>query len=196
MVQLTENEKKALLILFKDFTSYYNANSISKKLGISRIGSMKILKKLEEGGILTQEKIGKSIVYKPNLDDDYVRDVIAFLLSDEANNFKRWKDEFKELFKEGRVVMIYGSTIKDYSKARDIDVMIIRKKGEAGAIYKLITERQIFLPKKIHAIDLTSEEFIKNVKQKKKAIVDTVKNAVILYGQSKYTGLIKNVTNL
>ena len=67
-------------------------------------------------------------MYKLNLEDDYVRNLIAFLLADEANNFKRWKDEFKDLFKGERIVILYGSTIKNYEKAEDIDVMIVIKK--------------------------------------------------------------------
>lgn len=196
MVSLTKNEGKALLILFKDFTSYYNANSLSKKVGVSRIGSMKMLKKLKGEGLLISKTIGKSTVYRPNLEDDYVIDLIAFLLSDEANNFKRWKDEFKGLFKKDRVVLLYGSTIKDYSKARDIDIMIIRKIGEGRDIHKAIAERQKILPKKIHKIDITSKEFLDNLRQNQKAIVDIVKNAIVLYGQTKYVGIIKNVTSI
>ena len=196
MIGLTKNEGKALLILFKDITSYHNANSLSKKLGISRIGSMKMLKKLEEEELLISEVIGKSTVYKPNLKDDYVRDLISFLLSNEANNFRRWKDEFRGLFGKGRIVMLYGSTIKDYSKARDIDIMIIKKKSEDKEIYKVISERQGVLPKKIHEIVLTPQEFLNNIKGKQKAIIDTVKNAIVLYGQIRYVVLIKNVTNI
>src|SRR3989344_3588437 len=164
MVYLTENEKNALLILFKDFSSYYNANSLSKKIGISRIGAMKLLKKLENKKILTTERIGKSLVYKVNLVYDYVQDLISFILSDEATHFERWKDEFKELFKEGRVIMLHGSVIHDYAKARDIDLMVIREKGQSGAINKVVRVRQGYLPKKIHLIDLSKEEFLKNVK--------------------------------
>ena len=59
MISSTEKERGALLILFKDFTSYYNANSLSKKLSISRIGSRKILKKLEKEELLIFKEIGK-----------------------------------------------------------------------------------------------------------------------------------------
>jgi len=196
MVSLTKNERKALIILFKELSSYHNANSLSKNLGISRVGTMKMLKKLHKEELLIDKKIGKSIVYKLNLNYDYAIDLISFLLSDEANNFKRWKDEFKGLFKKERVVMFYGSAIRDYAKARDIDIMIIRGKKESGEVYKVIAERQKFIPKKIHVIDLTPEEFVKNLRQKKKAIMDIVKNAVILYGQNRYVGLIKNVTSI
>ena len=35
MMSLTKKERETLLILFKDFTTFYNANSISKVLNIS-----------------------------------------------------------------------------------------------------------------------------------------------------------------
>jgi len=196
MVHQTENEKKALLILFKDFTSYYNANTISKQLGISRVGSMKLLKKLKAENLVVATAIGKSTVYKPNMQNSYVLDIITFILAEEANGFKRWKEEFKELFVDGRIILLYGSTIVDYTKARDIDIMIIRKAGDSGQIHKIINEKQQLLPKKIHGIDLTPQEFIKNVQNKQVAVIAIVKTAVALYGQSRYVELLKNVSSL
>ena len=140
--------------------------------------------------------IGKSTVYKPNMQDSYVLDLITFILAEEANEFKRWKEEFKELFVDGRIILLYGSTIRDYTKARDIDIMILRKAGDSGQIHKVISEKQQLLPKKIHAIDLTSQEFMKNVQNKQVAVIDIVKNAIILYGQNKYAELLKNVSSL
>src|SRR3989344_6873787 len=100
MTTLTENEKKILLILFKEIYSYHNANSISKILNISRVGTMKILKRLKKEEIVLSKNIGKSNIYKLNFTNSFVSDLIIFLLSDESNKFKRWKDEFKEIFKE------------------------------------------------------------------------------------------------
>ncbi len=196
MVNLTKNEGKALLVLFKELTRYHNANSLSREIGISRVGTMKILKKLEKDGLLMKESIGKSIVYRPNLEDDYARDFVSFLLSNEANNFKRWKDEFKGLFKEDRIVLLYGSTIKDYNKSRDIDIMIIKKARNGKDIYRVLSERQEVLPKKIHEIVITPEEFLNNIRKKQKAMIDIVKSAVILYGQRHYVELIKNVASV
>lgn len=195
MVTLTQKEKEALLILFKDFTSFYNANSISKILGISRIGAMKMLKKFLNENLLIDKKIGKSIIYKLKLNDDYVRKLIAFLLADEANNFKRWKEEFKELFKKDRIIILYGSVIKNYARASDIDIMLIINKSEYKEATKIIKKRQKILPKKIHSIELTSNDLLQNIKQKKKSIIDIVKNAVVLYGQDKYVEILKNVTS-
>src|SRR3989344_5934281 len=167
MVSLTQKEKEALLILFKDFTAFYNANSISKILSISHVGAQKIFKRLLNENLLIYKKIGKSIIYKLNLVDDYARKLMAFLLADEANKFKRWKEEFKQLFK------------KDINEVNNI-----------------IKEKEEILPKKLHVIKLTANDLLKNIKEKKEAVLDIVKNAVILYGQDKYVRVIKNVTSI
>ncbi len=196
MVTLTQKEKEVLLILFKDFTNFYNANSISKVLNISHVGAQKIFKRLLKQNLLINRKIGKSIVYKIKLEDDYARKLIAFLLADEANNFKRWKEEFKELFKKDRIIMIYGSVIKNYAKAKDIDIMIVIRKAEYKEVIKIIEKKQMILPKRIHSIELTANDLLQNIKQKKEAPIDIIKNAIILYGQDKYVEMIKNVTSI
>src|SRR3989339_2119066 len=117
MISLTKNEREALIILVKDFTDYYNANSISKVLKISHVGAQKIFKRLLQENLVISKTIGKSIIYKLNFNDNYVSQIVTFLLADEANNFKRWKEEFKELFKQNRVIMLFGSTVKDYAHA-------------------------------------------------------------------------------
>jgi len=195
MVSLTQNERELLLILFKDFTSFYNANSISKILGISHVGAQKIFKRLYKNNILMSKKIAKSITYKLKLDDDYVTKLIAFLLADEANKFKRWKEEFKELFKRGRIILIFGSIIKNYDKAKDIDVMIVINKKDIKEINNFLKEKQKILPKKIHAIKLTCKDLLENIKKKDKIIVDIVKNAIVIYGEDKYVEVIKSVTS-
>jgi len=194
MVTLTQKEKEALLILFKDFTNFYNANSISKLLDISHVGAQKIFKRLLKQNLLINRKIGKSIVYKLKLEDDYVRKLIAFLLADEANNFKRWKEEFRELSEKAKIVILYGSTIKNYAKANDIDIMIVIDEKNAGEINKIIKQKQEILPKTLHAIKLTHKDMIKNLNKKNKAVIDIVKNGIIIYGQDKYVEIIKNVT--
>src|SRR3989338_99741 len=192
MVSLTKKERETLLILFKDFSNFYNANSISKILGISHVGAQKIFRRLLNVGLLTGRKIGKSTTYKLRLDDDYVSKLIAFLLADEANSFKRWKEEFKELFKKDRIVMMYGSAIKNYAQAKDIDIMVVFKKEDLKEVKRILKEKQELLPKRIHSIELTASDLLKNIKMQKKAVIDIVKNAVIICGQDSYVEIIKN----
>ena len=194
MIQLTKNEREVLLILFKDFTSFYNANSISKILKISHVGAQKIFKRLLKENIVTSRTIGKSIIYKLNFDNNYVSQLMTFLLADEANNFNRWKEEFKELFKEGRIIMFFGSAIKDYAHAKDIDIMIVLDKKDVKEVETILIKKGEILPKKLHSIKLTREDLLDNLKKKQEAMIDIVKNAVIIYGQDKYLEAIKDVT--
>ncbi len=195
MISLTQKEREAILVLFKDFTAFYNANSISKLLNISHVGAQKILKRLLKENLLSSKTIGKSIIYKLNLDDDYAKKLIAFLLIDEANNFQRWKEEFKELCRGDRIIAIFGSAIRNYTKARDIDIMIIIGKEEAKEISSVLKEKEKILPKNLHAVKLTHKDLSENLRKKNKATLDIVKNAIVLYGQDEYVEIIKNVTS-
>jgi len=196
MVSLTQKERETLLILFKDFTSFYNANSISKILCISHVGAQKIFKRLLDGNLLISKKIGKSITYNLKLEDEYVSKLITFLLADEANNFKRWKEEFKKLFKKGRIIMMFGSAIKNYAKARDIDIMIVVDRKNIKEVNNILKEKEKILLKNLHVIKLTHKDLLENLKKKNKPIIDIVKNAIIIYGQGEYVEIMKNVTSI
>ena len=92
--------------------------------------------------------------------------------------------------------MIFGSAIKNYTKAKDIDIMIITNKKDIKEVNSILKKKEYVLPKNLHAIKLTSKDLLENLKKKNKAVIDIVKNAVILYKQDKYMEIIKNVTSI
>ena len=195
MASLTDKEREALLILFKDFTAYYNANSISKVLDISRVGALMLFRRLEAQGLVVPQKIGKAIVYKLKLEDDYVKKLISFLLADEANKFKRWKEEFKGLTKRGRIVMLFGSVLRNYEKANDIDLLVASARADKEEIAKLLESKAEILPKRLHTIRLNAAELGSNIRRKEAAILDIVRTGIVLYGQDEYVEVLKNVTS-
>ena len=192
MTTLTQKERETVLLLFKDYTTFFNANSISKVLNISHVGAQKIFKRLLQEDLVISKTIGKSITYKLNFNDNYVSQLVAFLLADEANKFKRWKEEFKELFKKDRIIMLFGSVIKDYAHAHDIDLMIVIENKEVKEVNKILKRKEEILPKKLHTIKLNRHDLLENLKKNDKAFVDIIKNAIILYGQDKYVEILKN----
>ena len=196
MITFTLKERETVLILFKDYTTFYNANSISKVLDISHVGAQKIFKRLLQENLVISKTIGKSITYKLNFSNDYATHLIAFLLADEANKFKRWKEEFKELFKKNRIIMLFGSAIRDYTHAHDIDLMIVIENKGVNEVNVVLKKKEEILPKKLHAIKLNHQDLLENLKKKDKAFVDIIKNAIILYGQDTYVGVLKNVASL
>ena len=195
MATLTQKERETVLLLFKDYNTFYNANSISKILNISHVGAQKIFKRLLQENVVISKTIGKSITFKLNFSNDYVANLVTFLLADEANKFKRWKEEFKELFKKDRIVMLFGSTVKDYSHAHDIDLMIVLENKEVKEVNAVLKKKEEILPKKLHSIKLNHQDLLENLKKKDKAFVDIIKNAIILYGEDRYVEILKNVTS-
>ncbi len=196
MISLTKKERETLLILFKDFTNFYNANSISKILGISHVGAQKIFKRLLKENLVVGRNIGKSIIYRLNLEENYVCNLVVFLLADEANNFKRWNEEFKELFKKNRIILMFGSAVKNYAQANDIDIMIVIENKDIKKVSEILRKKEEILPKKLHAIKLTHKDLLENLKKKDKAMIGIAKTAIVLYGQEKYVESMKNVASL
>src|SRR3989344_3656924 len=193
MATLTKKERETVLVLFKGYTTFYNANSISKVINISHVGAQKIFKRLLQENLVVSKTIGKSITYKLNFNDNYVSQIVTFLLADEANNFKRWKEEFKELFKQDRIIMLFGSTIKDYVHAHDIDLMIVLENSDVKEVNKILKKKEEVLPKKIHTIKLNQQDLFENLKKKDKAFIDIIKNAIVLSGQDKYVEALNGV---
>jgi len=190
MIELTIKEQEALLIIYKDIANFYNANSLSKEIGITQVGTMKLLKRFEKNNILLSKRIGKSIVYKINIEEEFVQKLIAFALINEAGKYQRWKDEFKSLYKKDRILLFYGSASRNYSNAKDIDIFIVVNKKEFHEVSKNLEKIQNILPKKIHAIKATKEDLVKNIKENNKSMAEILKTAIVLYGYDKYMEVV------
>ncbi|MDO8517439.1 MAG: hypothetical protein Q7S33_04935 [Nanoarchaeota archaeon] len=195
MIELTRKEQEALLIIYKSVANFYNANSLSKELEITQVGTMKLLKRFEKNNILLSKKIGKSIIYKINIKEEFVQKLIAFALINEAGKYQRWKDEFKSLYNKDRILLFYGSASRNYSNAKDIDIFVVIDKKEFREINKKLEEIQKILPKKLHAIKATKEDLVKNIKEDNKAMVEILKTAIVLYGYDEYMGVINEFTS-
>lgn len=190
MIGLTKKEQEALLIIYKDVNGYYNANSLSKELGITQVGTMKLLKRFEKNKILLGKKIGKSIVYKINIEGEFVQKLIAFALMNEAGEYPRWKNEFKDLYKKDRILLFYGSASRNYSSAKDIDVFVVIDRKDFSEVSKKIKQIQSRLPKELHAIKATKEDLVKNIKENNKSMFEIIKTAIVLCGYDEYMGVI------
>ena len=195
MIELTKKEQEALLIIYKSLANFYNANSLSKELEITQVGAMKLLKRLEKNNILLSKRIGKSIIYKINIEEEFVQKLIAFALINEAGKYQRWKDEFKSLYKKGRILLFYGSASRNYSDAKDIDIFLVIDKKDFNEASKELEKIQKILPKKLHAIKATKEDLIKNIKENNKSMIEILKTAIVLYGYDDYMDAVNGFTS-
>lgn len=196
MKVLTKKEIEILLILFKDFTKDYNANSISKVVEITPRGALKILKNLKAQQLLISKQLGKGVFYKINFDDEYSIKLISILLMNESREkASRWLSEFKDLFKHVEIVMIFGSIIRNPKTAKDIDLLVVFKKEKYRAIEKIIDKRRSISVKAIHLVKQEPNSLIKNLKKKDEVILSIIRKGYVLHGHEKIVRIIKNVTS-
>lgn len=184
-------EQEIIKLLFKDFLTKYNSRNISKIVGISHAGAFKILKKLEKKEIAKAERIGKAVIYSLNLENPIACKEIEMVLVIEAQNYRRWIEEFKQL--EGKVnfTILFGSVTRDEKTARDIDLLVVTNKNKFKETKKIIKERQKFSNKKIHFIFQTIEDFKHDVVSKNKVMTQIIKEGIILFGQEKLLKIFK-----
>ena len=189
-MELTK-QQEILKLIFKDFLTFYNSRSISKKIKISHVGAFKILKKLGKKELVNPKKIGRAIIYSINKENPLTLKEIEIILIIESQNYKRWIEEFKSIKEKAEFVILFGSILKKGAYARDIDLLVIAKKENFRDINKLINERQNFLNKKIHLILQSLEEFKQDLEKKNKTIMEIIRTGVVLFGQDKFIEVLK-----
>tara|TARA_Y100000310_G_C20509442_1_gene728080 strand:- start:175 stop:768 length:594 start_codon:yes stop_codon:yes gene_type:complete len=195
MTSLTTKENEVLLMLFKDFTKDYNANSLSKIVGITPRGALKILKNLHKQNLLMCKKFGKAVFYKLNLEDYYTFRTIETLLIYEAREkVPRWLAEFKELFKDVEIAIIFGSIIRNPKQANDIDLLLVFTQKKMKQVKDFINEKNKILLKPIHSIMQSPNDIKKNLKKKDPVVLNALKRGYVLHGYDKLIEVVKNVT--
>jgi len=196
MKTLTGKEGEALLALFKDFAADYNANSLSKKLSITPRGTLKILKNLYSEKLLIKKQMGKAAFYKVNLDDAYANKLVETLLIKESREkASRWLAEFEGLFGKSQIALIYGSAIRDYDKAKDIDLLIVIDKEKYKEASKWVDEKNNTSFKPLHGLIMTLPDLEQNLRDKNPAMINALREGYTLSGYEPLIEVIKNVTS-
>lgn len=183
MTDLTPAERQALLTLFKEFNTNYNANILAKKLEISRFGAGRILKGLERQSLAVSRTYGKARFYKINLEEEYARKMIEVLLMGEAHKkAKRWIWEFKEWYKDIHVAIIFGSAVRNYKDAKDIDIVLVVDKKFWSKRKRFIESKNQILLKPLHPVWQSSDDLVKNLTLPDPVLLSALKSGYILHG--------------
>jgi len=182
MKEITNNEMVFVLRIFKSPELEYNANSIAKKIGISSMGALKIAKRLEKERIIRSKKFGKAKFYYLNLDNDYVRQYVKFLLKREAEQaypyIKAWIYDIKKI-KSVDAVILFGSVLRKQKEAKDIDIVLIVDKKKYKKSKKEIEDIDLLHTKKIHPLYQTEKDFVNNIKKGDKPLLNAIKGIVV-----------------
>ena len=193
---MTSNKKKEILVLlFKDFTTKYNARSISTKVGMTPRGALKALKEFEKQQLVKAEPFGKAIQYSFNNHSLLARKTIElFLLEEAEQKYKRWIEEFKK-FAEAEILVLFGSATRNNKTYNDIDLLIVLKKENYNPLMKKIEEKNSILPKKIHPIIQTQNDIQENIQRKDAIILDAIRTGIVLKGWTTFVEVVTNVAS-
>ena len=197
MAIVQQTARDTILLLFKDFSAMHTVTSISKELGLSRVGAWKTLKNLQANKFVILKAVGtgKTSTYtvKLNWDNILVEKSLALYLTEEAVKQRRWRFDFAELENITSFLILYGSILHSPKQAKDIDIVVISKNKNLSNVYHAVANEQISQSKKIHMIDFTESGFKQELMKPNKAFIDAVKKGVILFGQENFINLIKSI---
>lgn len=196
-MELSDNGKRALKIIFTDCLTSYNSYSIKGKLGISSVGSLKLLRSLREKNVLVSERMGNAVFYRPNLKSEYVVKLLELIFLDHSglSSFvKGWVYDLRAFSQDTKAVFLFWSILTKEKAAGDVDVcFILRSQKDYAKLQGHVGEMNRKNRLKIHPLYLTEEEFEKKLREKDKPLVDMVRTCVVVYGQELFVDVLKNV---
>lgn len=197
MTDISENGKKALKIIFTDFLTNYNSYNIKDKIGISDVGSLKLLRSLKEKNFMVSEKMGNAIFYKLNLENNYVIKLLELIFLDHSNlsNFtKGWIYDLREFIPLTKAILLFGSILKKGKNARDVDVcFILKNHKDYPKLQSKVDEINKKNRLKIHPLYLTKKDFEEKLREKDKPLIDIVKNCAVVHGEDLFVEVLKDV---
>jgi DNA-binding Lrp family transcriptional regulator len=190
---MSEKGKGVLLMLFKDFTSRYNARLLSRKVGMTARGALKALRNLEKQGFVVAKPFGRAIEYRLDFGFSLTRKNLELLLLEEAElKQKRWLEEFKK-FEEAQIIVLFGSVLRA-GKFNDVDLLVVVGKENYKRLMMRIEEKNAVLSRKVHPVVQTLNDLRKNLSGKDPVVVDAVRTGVVLKGWSQWVEVIADVS--
>mgnify|MGYP001590136807 CR=1 FL=1 len=196
MVEISENGKKALKLIFTDFLTSYNSYNLKDRIGLSNAGSLKLLRSLNQKNLLLSEKIGNAIFYKPNFQNEYLIKLLELIFMEYSNlpDFVNgWIYDLKSFIPYTKVILLFGSILSKGKKAGDVDACFILKSiKDYPQLQDLVSEMNKKNRLKIHPFYLTEKDFKQKLNEKDKPLIEIIKSSIVIHGQKLFVEVLKH----
>lgn len=197
MDAVTKKEAEILLTLLKDYSRDYNASSLSKQVGMTPMGTLKILRKLEEKQVLASRQMGKAVYYSLNYRNPYARKYLSFLLQKEAEEaspaVKRWVTDLRRLAGCAQAAVLFGSTLSQ-KKTGDVDVLLVVEERLDEKLSQEVRELDKVGDRRIHALRQTPADLETNLRGRDRVLVDVFRAGVVVFGYDWMVGVLSDVS--
>lgn len=197
METVVNPSKRALLVVLKDLSTRHTTTSLAKELKLTRVGTWKILKKLEHDSLITFNHVGvgktSTGLIALNGDNILVEKMLSLYLTEEALVHQRWRVTFAELEKMTDFLILYGSILHSPKEARDIDLVGMVSSNRFVKVDMVLHKIQKTAIKKVHTILFEKNELMTELEKHNTACIDAIKKGVVLFGQEKFISFMKQV---
>ena len=187
-----KNEERVVLEILKNPDKEYNANSLSKIVGLTPMGTLKILKRLEGRKILIKRRVSNIFFYNINFTNSYTIDYVSLVLKSEvearSNYVIRWVNELRKI-RSASIVILFGSVLNNGNKANDVDVLFVVKKGMFDVLENEVEKINIINDKKIHSIFQEKKDLVKNIRKGDKVVLNAIKG-VVVFGEGEFINIL------
>ena len=193
---IPKNTAMIVMFLLRNTDKFgYNINKIAKLNNISVGSAFKILKELEKDKLIIKNEISNASHYTLNFDNPETTKLCELLLLAEKRSLKGYAKLYADdiiKFKDAEMVVIFGSVLrgKDFN---DVDVLFIT--NQVKKVNNFCLEISKVKTKPVVPLIMKREDLIKALKQKKEAIINLMKEGIVLKGESLFLEVMKNVNS-
>ena len=187
MNEITKTEIAVILQIIKHPQIDYNSNNLAKAIGVTPMGALKVVKRLERESILKAKKFGNTTIYSFNPENIYAKQHVTLIISREAQYvsplIKRWILELKKI-QSAEMIILFGSVLEK-SIPNDIDILCMTNQKNFSKLQLEVERINDINIKKIHPLYQTKDDVISNIKKGDKPILNAI-NGIVIFGQEKF----------
>lgn len=193
---LTENEKRVLRYVALHAAESPSINKVARECKITPNGAYKILRKLEEEGILQFKEISNIKSYHIEFKNSKSTNIMELALTQKTlkSRVKYRNEELKPFRKIAEACILFGSYIEDKKEPNDLDVLFVFDRKNYDNYKRELNKLKEISPVKIHDIIQTRSDLLSNIKKEDKIILNILENGTVLWGQEVLVRIIKNVS--
>ena len=185
MTRAAGNEARVLRFLTLRFTERCSINQLAKRVGMTPKGAHKLLKRLEQEGAVTPQRLGNAVFYSLNSSSDLARKKAELSLFESiAQPYARAQaKDLNRLRPFSRAAILFGSVLERGEQARDIDVLFVVEEREYRRFSRALEALQRLKPKRIQPLLQSPGDLSRNLKKQDPVVLDALRTGKVLWGQ-------------
>jgi len=209
---LTPKVISILRAMYSNFEKWYYTRELAKLAKVSSWSVSRQFSRLVKEGMVEQRSEGREKFYRLNLLNAKTRKICELFETEKRESFFKenrrlawiledFTKKASDFVPEIQSVVLFGSTARGQATpGSDIDVLVIvptydeqRFKQLMNSIDGLASEVSGRHPRKLATVVMMAKDFEQGLKDKKRFVIDVLKDGIVLLGEERYYHLLSKV---